>query len=395
MPGDGFMSSPLGINSGPLTPETGSMNGDFGGPGELGSQIENLSAQSLGVGMDTSVDPVLTPYQGPGGMADSFLKGSSPIAAWNHTNQMLDVPVPQQNPTEISAFADQIMREHLGTINPDFFNLTPSAQAASIKSALEPHVEAVSKSLTQPVSQFDFDSIVLSSFEGNHDFLKQVQPEFFNQKTYDAIRTDQLAKTAPIETVQTVLPEITPQQASEIKLPTMQQVQQMKAQQVVLPTMDEVRAQNAQLNQNPQDVRGIQVGNQKYSIPVQGTRISSEFGMRKHPVTGGVKMHKGIDFAAPKGTSINSFTEGEVLRAGKAGAYGNLVEIKHPDGMITRYAHMDKIDPAITKGTKVSAGTFLGNVGATGRVTGPHLHFETLINGKQVNPRQFLDLKKK
>ena len=117
--------------------------------------------------------------------------------------------------------------------------------------------------------------------------------------------------------------------------------------------------------------------------PVQA-RITSTFGMRRHPVLGYARMHKGMDFGAPHGQPIAAAAEGQVVRAGWAGGYGQQVRIAHGNGLVTSYSHMSRI--AVAPGTLVHAGQLIGHVGSTGLSTGPHLHFETLRNGEAVNP---------
>ncbi len=120
--------------------------------------------------------------------------------------------------------------------------------------------------------------------------------------------------------------------------------------------------------------------------PVNGARISSQFGRRKHPVLGYNKMHKGTDFAAPTGTPIMAAGNGVVERASRYGSYGNYVRIRHANGYQTAYAHMSKYGRGIKKGKRVKQGDIVGYVGATGRVTGAHLHYEVMLNGDKVNP---------
>lgn len=120
--------------------------------------------------------------------------------------------------------------------------------------------------------------------------------------------------------------------------------------------------------------------------PVDSVRITSGFGMRLHPVMGYSKMHKGIDFGAPTGTPIFAAGSGTVVEVGKKGAYGNYIRIRHNGQYQTAYAHMSKFAKGISKGDKVKQGDVIGYVGATGRVTGPHLHYEILVDGAQVNP---------
>lgn len=121
--------------------------------------------------------------------------------------------------------------------------------------------------------------------------------------------------------------------------------------------------------------------------PVDGARVSSGFGMRLHPVLGYSKMHKGIDFAAPIGTPIYASGDGVIQRAGRFSSFGNYVRIHHRNDLDTAYAHMSKIADGMRPGTRVKQGQIIGYVGMTGRVTGPHLHYEILIANKQVNPR--------
>lgn len=120
--------------------------------------------------------------------------------------------------------------------------------------------------------------------------------------------------------------------------------------------------------------------------PIDGARITSGFGMRMHPVLGFSKMHKGIDFGAPTGTPIFAAGSGTIVEMGRKGSYGNYVRIRHSGEYQTAYAHMSKFAKGFKKGAKVKQGDVIGYVGATGRVTGPHLHYEILMAGKQVNP---------
>ncbi len=121
--------------------------------------------------------------------------------------------------------------------------------------------------------------------------------------------------------------------------------------------------------------------------PVESqTRISSPFGVRKHPVTGDVRMHKGVDLALPTGTPIKAAADGIVSYVGRDAGYGNWVEIKHKNGYKTRYAHLNQFEKGLKVGTKVHAGQNIAQGGNTGRSTGSHLHYEVRIDGKPVNP---------
>jgi len=123
------------------------------------------------------------------------------------------------------------------------------------------------------------------------------------------------------------------------------------------------------------------------ATPLAVMRVTSSFGMRHHPVLGYDKMHQGIDFAGGTGTPIFAAGDGVVREAGRKGGYGNWVEIKHDGVWSTGYAHMSRFAAGIRNGVRVSQGQIIGYVGATGRVTGPHLHFEVLQNGHQTNPK--------
>lgn len=119
--------------------------------------------------------------------------------------------------------------------------------------------------------------------------------------------------------------------------------------------------------------------------PVDGARVSSGFGMRTHPILGYSKMHKGIDFAAPTGTPIYAAGDGVVQKAGRFSGYGNYVRIRHNGQLSSAYGHMSRI--AVRAGERVRQGEVIGYVGSTGAATGPHLHYELLVNNAQVNPR--------
>lgn len=120
--------------------------------------------------------------------------------------------------------------------------------------------------------------------------------------------------------------------------------------------------------------------------PVEGARMSSGFGMRFHPILGFSRMHQGLDFAAPTGTPVVASAGGKVIQAGWGGGYGNVVKIEHRNGLVTRYAHLSRID--VKNGQAVNQGQRIGAVGSTGLSTGPHLHYEVWLNGKPVNPAQ-------
>ena len=120
--------------------------------------------------------------------------------------------------------------------------------------------------------------------------------------------------------------------------------------------------------------------------PVDGARLSSRFGMRKHPILGYSKMHRGIDFAAPSGTPIMAAGDGTIEYAGRHGGYGKYIRIRHNGEYKTAYAHMSKFAGGMRTGKRVRQGDIIGYVGTTGRSTGPHLHYEVLASNKQTNP---------
>lgn len=122
-----------------------------------------------------------------------------------------------------------------------------------------------------------------------------------------------------------------------------------------------------------------------FEEPVRGFPINSRFGMRRLGGERGARMHNGVDIAAPTGTAVYASAEGEILRIGRQpDGYGNFIEIRHPNGMTTLYAHLSRID--VASGDRVLAGERIGLVGSTGYSTGPHLHFEVRRYGMQINP---------
>ncbi len=125
--------------------------------------------------------------------------------------------------------------------------------------------------------------------------------------------------------------------------------------------------------------------------PLNFRRVSSVFGMRYHPILDRWREHRGIDYAAPTGTPVRSVGDGVVLFAGWRGSYGHLVEVAHVGGMITRYAHLRGYARGTRPGARVRVGQTIGFVGSTGLSTGPHLHFEMLVNGRYTDPRYTLE----
>ncbi len=133
------------------------------------------------------------------------------------------------------------------------------------------------------------------------------------------------------------------------------------------------------------DKNGKSIKKALMKTPINGARLSSSFGMRKHPIDGFNKMHRGTDFAAPMGTPIMASGDGVIKKAGWCGGGGNCVVIKHNTTYQTVYAHMSKFANGIRNGVRVKQGQTIGYVGSTGKSTGPHLHYEVIFNGKRIN----------
>ena len=136
------------------------------------------------------------------------------------------------------------------------------------------------------------------------------------------------------------------------------------------------------------DIKGKSITKSLMKTPINGARLSSSYGMRKHPILGYNKMHRGTDFAAPSGTPIMSSGSGTITRARWCGGGGNCVKIKHNSTYETIYAHMKAFAKGIKEGRKIKQGQIIGYVGSTGMSTGPHLHYEVVVNGKKVNSQR-------
>ena len=136
------------------------------------------------------------------------------------------------------------------------------------------------------------------------------------------------------------------------------------------------------------DQYGKSIKKSLMKTPINGARLSSSFGMRKHPILGYNKLHQGTDFAAPEGTPIMASGDGKVIRARWCGGGGNCIKIKHNSTYSTVYAHLKNFARGIKEGTRVRQGQIIGYVGSTGMSTGPHLHYEVIINGKKVNSQK-------
>ena len=136
------------------------------------------------------------------------------------------------------------------------------------------------------------------------------------------------------------------------------------------------------------DKNGRSIQKALMKTPINGARLSSPFGMRKHPIDGFNKMHRGTDFAAPMGTPIMASGNGVIKKAGWCGGGGNCIVIKHNSTYQTIYAHMSKFAQGIRSGVRVKQGQTIGYVGSTGKSTGPHLHYEVVVNGKKINSQK-------
>ena len=144
--------------------------------------------------------------------------------------------------------------------------------------------------------------------------------------------------------------------------------------------------------ENFYDEKGKTAKRKLRATPINGARLSSSFGRRKHPILGYRKLHAGVDFAAPSGTPILAAGSGTVERANRYGGYGNYIRIRHTDGYKTAYAHLKSFARGVKAGKYVKQDQVIGYVGTTGRSTGPHLHYEVHLNGKKINPRRLSQL---
>ena len=154
---------------------------------------------------------------------------------------------------------------------------------------------------------------------------------------------------------------------------------------------NEINLYNFKDNENDigyYDIKGRSIVKSLMKTPINGAKLSSSYGMRKHPILGYNKMHRGTDFAAPSGTPIMASGSGTVTRARWCGGGGNCVKIKHNSTYETIYAHMKGFARGIKEGKKVKQGQIIGYVGSTGMSTGPHLHYEVVVNGKKVNSQK-------
>ena len=157
----------------------------------------------------------------------------------------------------------------------------------------------------------------------------------------------------------------------------------------VAPSMDEARANRLLDQMDMLNLYRIAAQKAPFATPVKsGYRFTSPYGYRRDPKTGGRRMHAGVDFAGPVGTPLYATADGVVVHAGWQSGYGRLVKIQHEFGIETRYGHMSRI--TVNVGQRVSRGDRIGDMGASGRVTGPHLHYEVRVGGAAVNPMIFI-----
>ena len=135
------------------------------------------------------------------------------------------------------------------------------------------------------------------------------------------------------------------------------------------------------------DEAGYSIRRFLMATPINNARLTSGFGLRRHPLLGYNRMHKGVDFGAAIGTPVMAAGDGTVVEAGRKGGYGNYVRIQHGNGYSTAYGHLSRFAPGVRKGARVSQSQILAYSGNTGASTGPHLHYEVMVNGKQINPQ--------
>jgi murein DD-endopeptidase MepM/ murein hydrolase activator NlpD len=155
-------------------------------------------------------------------------------------------------------------------------------------------------------------------------------------------------------------------------------------------TTEAVRFASAKVGGDFFDANGRSLRAGFLRAPLQFRRISSNFGMRVHPILGTMRKHQGTDYAANAGTPVRAVGDGTVTRAGWSNGYGNLLEIRHTNGFITRYGHMKGFAQDVYAGARVKIEQTVGYVGSTGLSTAPHLHFEVLVHGVQSDPRTAL-----
>lgn len=155
-------------------------------------------------------------------------------------------------------------------------------------------------------------------------------------------------------------------------------------------TIDAIRYEGSDGKGRYYDATGKSLQAMFLRAPVEFRRISSVFGMRRHPILGVWRAHRGTDYAASSGTPVRSIGDGIVVHAGRMRGYGNVVDVRHANGFVSRYGHLRGFARGVRSGTRVAIGETVGYVGMTGLATAPHLHFEVLVRGVQQNPRTAL-----
>lgn len=155
-------------------------------------------------------------------------------------------------------------------------------------------------------------------------------------------------------------------------------------------SIDAIRFESGEGRGRYYDATGKSLQAMFLRAPLEFRRISSVFGMRKHPILGTWRAHRGTDYAASSGTPVRSIGDGVVVRAGRMSGYGNVVDVRHANGFVSRYGHLRGFAKGMRSGTRVGIGQTVGYVGMTGLATAPHLHFEVLVGGVQRNPRTAL-----
>lgn len=155
-------------------------------------------------------------------------------------------------------------------------------------------------------------------------------------------------------------------------------------------SIDAIRFETADGRGRYYDIVGKSLRAAFLRAPLEFRRISSVFGLRRHPILGVWRAHRGTDYAANSGTPVRSVGDGVVVRAGRMSGYGNVVDVRHANGFVSRYGHLRAISKGVRSGTRVAIGQTIGLVGMTGLATAPHLHFEVLVGGKQRDPRAAL-----
>jgi murein DD-endopeptidase MepM/ murein hydrolase activator NlpD len=243
-------------------------------------------------------------------------------------------------------------------------NFKAALEEKEVKEVIQAHKAVIKTSLYGSAAKAGIPQGVVADairiFSQNVDFQRDVQPGDALEVMYDTQQTDDgyVAKTGNIRYAKLIL------------------------------SGREIPLYRFELEDGGVDYFGPNGESTKKTLmktPIDGARMSSGYGMRRHPVLGYGKMHKGIDFAAPTGTPIYASGDGVIEKAGRFSSYGNYVKIRHRSDLHTAYAHLSKIK--VKSGARVKQGEIIGYVGTTGRSTGPHLHYEVLVSNKHVNPR--------